>query len=333
MRAIKRIALITLAAVLLLSGCRSGNSGRVVPDAAGSKAETWAPDREVRVIVAWPPGSGTDTSARLLLANAHKYVGQILAVENLDGANGKFGFTALAAAKPDGHTLGFIDLPTFTTLALEPDSPFTIADIAPVCNHLTEPAVIAVAKDSPYSTLQELVEACKAERLKCATDGSRAFGHTGAQLFARAAGFEYIAAPYDGGAEQLAALQQEKADFSVLMLGDVIALAMDENAAPRVLAVFSQTRLADYPELPTLKELGLDVGWYGGARALVAPGGTPQAAIDFYIEAFKKTMADEKCISDHEEAGFSMDYKSPDGLRELLLAQDAFCREVVLPLY
>ncbi len=321
--------------MLILTSCRGGrpNGAPPAPGAHASTPGAWAPEREVRVIVAYPPGSGTDTSARLLLANAHKYVGQILAVENLDGADVKFGFTALAAAKPDGYTLGFIDLPTFTTLALEPDSPFTIANIVPICNHLTEPAVIAVAKDSPYNTLEELIETCKAERLKCATDGRRAFGHTGAQLFSRAAGIEYTAASYDGGAEQLAALQQEKADFSVLMLGDVIALTMDESAAPRMLAVFSETRLVGYPDLPTLKELGLDVGWYGGARALVAPVGTPQAAIDFYVDAFKKTMADEKCRTDHEAAGFGMDYKDPAALKALLLAQDAFCREVALPLY
>ena len=328
--------MIALVAATLLTGCRGGRPGAASEFASGagdSKTGAWAPDREIKVIVAYPPGSGTDTSARLLLANAYKYVGQILAVENLDGADGKIGFTALAAAKPDGYTLGFINLPTFTTLALEPDSPVTVAGVVPICNHLTETAVVAVGKDSPYHTLEALLHDCRTKRLKCATNGNRASGHTGAQLFAKAAGIEYIAVPYDGGAEQLAALQQEKADFSVLKLGDVVALTMDENAAPRMLAVFAEERLERYPELPTMKELGVDVGWYGGARALVAPAGTPQAAIDFYAEAFRRTMADEKCIADHEAAGFSMDYKDPEGLKALLMAQDAFCREVVLPLY
>ncbi len=336
----KKIFLIALTALMLsavAAGCRSAGSGSASGDAldtASSAAGAWTPDREIQVIVAYPSGSGTDTSARLLLADAYKYVGQILAVENIEGADGKLGFTALAAAKPDGYTIGFINLPTFTTLALEPDSPFTITRVEPICTHLFEPAVVVVSKDSPYKTLRELIDACKESgQLKCATNGNRASGHTGAQLFAKAAGFNYKAVPYNGAAEQLAALQQEKADFSVLKLGDVIALQMDENTAPRMLAVFAENRLERYPDLPTMKELGLGIGWYGGARALVAPVGTPQAAIDFYADAFKKTMADEKCIADHEAAGFSMNYMGPAELKELLAEQDAFCRAVVLPLY
>ncbi len=338
----KKIFLIALSLVLLSAaiGCRSAGSGSAPGAVSGDEsgttfpaAEAWKPEREVRVIVAYPSGSGTDISARLLLADAYQYVGQILAVENLEGADGKLGFTALAAAKPDGYTIGFINLPTFTTLALEPDSPFTLERIEPICNHLWEPAVIVVGKDSPHKTLGDLIRAGKGELLQCATNGNRAFGHTGAQLFAKAAGFSYKAVPYQGAAEQLAALQQAKADFSVLKLGDVIALNVDENAAPRMLAVFAEDRLARYPDLPTVKELGLNVDRYGGARALVAPAGTPQAAIDFYGEAFKKTMADKKCIADHEAAGFSMHYMGPAALKELLAEQDTFCREVVLPLY
>lgn len=336
----KKIVLIALAVMMLptAAGCRNAGagttSGRTSDAPSSSAVETWAPDREIKVVVAYPPGSGTDVSARLLLSNAYKYVGQILAIENLEGADGKIGFTALAAAKPDGYTIGFINLPTFTTLALEPDSPFTIARVEPICNHLSEPSVVVVSKDSPYKTLQELIGACKKDgRLKCATNGNRASGHTGAQLFAKAAGFDYQAVAYDGTADQILALQQSKADFSVVKVGDVTTLVTGENVTLRMLAVFAENRLARYPDLPTMKELGLTDLWYGSVRALVAPVGTPQAALDFYADAFKKTMSDEKCIADHEKAGLSLDYMGPAELKELLIAQDAFCREVVLPLY
>lgn len=340
----KKIILIALAAVMMLStaaACRNAGSGAAsgrasgrASGAASSAAETWTPDREIKVIVAYPSGSGTDISARLLLSNAYKYVGQILAVENLEGADGKIGFTALASAKPDGYTIGFINLPTFTTLALEPDSPFTIARVEPICNHLSEPSVVVVSKDSPYRTLQELIDACKKSgQLKCATNGNRASDHTGAQLFAKAAGFAYKAMPYDGVADQMLALQEDKVDFAVAKVGDITARVTGENITLRMLAVFAENRLDRYPDLPTMKELGLVDGWYGSARALVAPVGTPQAALDFYVDAFKTTMADEKCIADHEKAGLSLNYMDPDALKELLAAQDVFCREVVLPLY
>lgn len=324
------------AALLAVAGC-GGAVASAAPSGASAApspaAASWAPARDVKVIVAYKAGSGTDTSARLLLANAKKYVGQTLAVENLEGADGKLGYTALAAAKPDGYTIGFINLPTYTALSLEPDSPFTVDSIVPICNHLSEPSVVVVKKDSPYNTLQELITACKSGRLKCSTNGNRASNHTGAQLFAKSAGFDYKAIPYGGAAEQLLALQQGEVDFSVPKTGDVASLVSGDETDLKMLAVFAENRLDRYPGVPTMKELGLTDTWYGSARALAAPAGTPREVIDFYADAFKKVMEDEKCIADHELAGLSIAYMDPAGLKALLTEQDAFCREAVIALY
>lgn len=334
MKKVLSIALIAWA-LLTAASCRGtsfSSTPNAAPDAEKSSA-AWLPTKEVKVIVAYKAGSGTDTGVRLLLTNAKKYIGQTLAVENLEGADGKIGFTALANAKPDGYTIGFINLPTFTTLALEPDSPFTIDSIEPICNHLLEPSAIVVKKDSPYNTLQDLIDACKTAQIKCSTNGNRASNHIGAQLFAKSAGVEYKAVPYGDTGDQLQALQQGKVDFSVPKVGDVTSLLSGDNAELRMLAVFTENRIVQYPDVPTMKELGLTDTWYGSARALVAPAGTPQRVIDFYADAFKKTMEDEKCIADHNTAGLSMVYMDPEALGDLIAAQDVLCREVVVTLY
>lgn len=336
--------IVATAMLLLIAGCRGGASGNLsgvasddAPPAGYLPPKTadngWIPTRDVKVIVAYRHGSGTDTSARLLLADAKKYVGQSLVVENLEGADGKIGYTALACAKPDGYTIGFINLPTFTTLALEPDVPFGIKNVVPICNHLFEPSAVVVKEDSPYNTLQELIDACKAGELKCSTNGDMASNHTGAQLLAKAAGFEYKAVPYGGTAEQLMALSQGEVSFSVPKVGDVTSMVSGDTPELRMLAVFSEERVAQYPDVPTMKELGLTDIWYGSARALVAPANTPQEIIDFYAEAFRKTMEDSKCIADHEAAGLSMGYMAPDALADFLVAQDAFCRDMMTTLY
>lgn len=322
--------------ILGVAGCGWGNSRNLSSETPGNSspvASTWKPTKDIKVIVAYKTGSGTDTSARVLLANAKKYIGQSLVVENLDGADGKIGYTALARAKPDGYTIGFINLPTFTTLALDPDSPFNIKSVVPICNHLSEPSVVVVKNDSPYNTLQDLIDDCKTRQLKCSTNGNRASNHTGAQLFAKSAGFEYKAVPYGGTADQLQALSQDEVDFSVPKVGDLTSMVTGDNPELRMLAVFTENRLKKYPDVPTMRELGLIDTWYGSSRALVAPANTPQEIIDFYAEAFKKTMEDQKCIDDHELAGFSMAYMGPDALADLLAAQDAFCRDVVVTLY
>ena len=81
-----------------------------------SSHAAWAPSGEVSVIVAYKAGSGTDVGARLLASEAEKFVGRPLVVNNVPGADGKIGWTQLSRAKPDGRTIGFINLPTFTTL-------------------------------------------------------------------------------------------------------------------------------------------------------------------------------------------------------------------------
>ena len=82
-------------------------------------AFAWQPTADVKVIVAYKAGSGTDTGARLLMSQAEKFVGKTLVINNLPGADGKIGWKELVTAKPDGHTIGFINLPTFTTLAAQ----------------------------------------------------------------------------------------------------------------------------------------------------------------------------------------------------------------------
>ena len=158
------------------------------------------------------------------------------------------GWTELVNAKPDGRTIGFINLPTFTTLAVQPGSTFAVSDVVPVCNQLSETGVVVVRADSPWKSLKELVDACKAKgNLRCSTNGVEASNHTAAQL--------------------------------------------------------------------------------------VLPKGTPQEIVDFYVEAFRKTMQDPACIEAHNKAGMSLDFKDNRQLAELIAAQEIFCRDVVSKLY
>ena len=106
------------------------------------------------VIVAYKAGSGTDTGARLLASQAEKYVGKTLIINNLPGGDGKIGWTELVNSKPDGRTIGFINLPTFTTLAVQPGSTFAVSDVVPVCNQLSETGVVVVRADTPLEEPQ-----------------------------------------------------------------------------------------------------------------------------------------------------------------------------------
>lgn len=276
-------------------------------------ASAWTPDGDVTVIVAYKAGSGTDTGARLLASQAEKYVGKTLIINNLPGGDGKIGWTELVNSKPDGRTIGFINLPTFTTLAVQPGSTFAVSDVVPVCNQLSETGVVVVRANSPWKSLKELVDACKAKgNLRCSTNGVEASNHTAAQLLA---------------------LRQGEVHFSCAKVADVAALCSGDKPELRILGVFNTARLPEYPDVPTLGELGYYKKWYGSARALVLPKGTPQEIVDFYVEAFRKTMQDPACIEAHQKAGMSLDFKDNKQLAELIAAQEIFCRDVVSKLY
>ena len=189
-----------LAASVLMTGCGGGGGG---DKKAADANKEWKPTKDVKVIIAYKAGSGTDTGARLLLNNAKPYVGQTMVIENKPGADGKIGWTELTKAKPDGYTIGFINLPTYTTLAIQPNAPFNDQSIVPICNHLTETGVVVVKKDAKWKTLKELVADAQAKpgELKASTNGVKASNHTAAQLLAQSAKFQYKAVPYGGTAD------------------------------------------------------------------------------------------------------------------------------------
>lgn len=294
----------------------------------------WAPSGDVNVIVAYKAGSGTDTGARLLASEAEKNIGKTLVINNLPGGDGKIGWTQLINAKPDGQTIGYINLPTFTTLANQTDATFSVDDIVPIANHLTETGVVVVKADSPWKTIQDLVAACKEKPdYKASTNGVEASNHTAAQLLAKSGGFEYKAIPYGGTADQLLALRQGEVDFSCAKVGDVLSLTKGDKPELRVLGVFAEERVPELPDVPTLKENGLYDKWYGSARGLVAPKGTPQEVIDFYVEAFRKTMEDPDNVASHAKAGQTIDFKDNNEYAKLIKDQAVFCKDVVSGLY
>lgn len=284
-------------------------------------AHAWAPSGDVNVIVAYKAGSGTDTGARLLASQAEKYVGKTLIINNLPGGDGKIGWTELVNAKPDGQTIGFINLPTFTTLAVQPGSSFAVKDVIPICNHLTETGVVVVPANSPWKSLKDLVAACKAKpTYRCSTNGVEASNHTAAQLLATTADFKYKAIPYGGTADQLLALRQGEVDFSVAKVADFASFTSEV----KVLAVYNQERLEGYPDVPTMGELGYYDQWLGSSRCIVAPAGTPENVIKFYEDAFQKLMEDADYLQAAEAAGMETDYKNSADTAALIKQQQDF---------
>ena len=312
----KKFISVAVAVALLLVSC---------------SAYAWAPSKNVTVIVAYKAGSGTDNTARVLSKFATDKIGKTLVIQNLEGGSGSIGWTALANARPDGHTIGFINLPTLCSNIVEGLGDYKIDDFVPICNHVNETSLVMVAKSSPFNSVEELVKFAKENpgKLKASTNGMKASNHIGSELFAKSADFKYMAIPYGGTADQLLALRQGEVDFSVAKEADIASMMSEV----KILAAFSETRMPSLPDVPTLGELGLYDKWYGSARAIVAPKGTPEDAVKFYEEAFKKAMEDPEYIAAAEKAGVTTLFMNAEDTAKLINQQYQFCTDEVSKLW
>ena len=294
-------------------------------------AFAWSPSKNVTVIVAYKAGSGTDNTARVLSKFASDKIGRTIVIQNLEGGSGSIGWTALSQSRPDGYTLGFVNLPTLCSNIVEQLGDYKIDDFVPICNHVNETSLVMVSKSSPFNTIAELIAYAKENpgKLKASTNGMKASNHIGAELFAKSAGFQYMAIPYGGTADQLLALRQGEVDFSVAKEADIASMLSEV----KVLGVFAEKRMPSFPDAPTLGELGLYDKWYGSARAIVAPKGTPEDVIKFYEEAFKKAMEDPEYLAAAKKAGITTLYMNAEETAKMIQQQYDFCTNEVSKLW
>ena len=316
---------LALCMVFALCACGQSAAPAATPAPAASEApaapaepEAWAPNGPVTMIVAYKAGNGTDVTARILAQYAEKYVGQTIVIENVDGGSGSIGWSQLAAADPDGMTIGFMNLPNFNSSIVKELGTYTTADFAAICNHVTETSLVIVrADDERFPDIDSLVAYAKENETVASTNGAQASNHIGAQAFANSAGFKYIDLPQGNTADELTSLLGKEADWCVAKAADIAG-----RTDVRPLAAFSTERIAEYPDVPTLGEKGYYDQWLGSSRCVVAPAGVSAEVIAFYEAAFKATMEDPEYLA--AAASFATDYKDAATTAALIEQQQAF---------
>ena len=308
---------LALCMIFALAACGGSSAPKAADDGP------FAPDGPVTLIVAYKAGSGTDGPARILAQFAEKYIGQTVVVENVDGGSGSIGWSQLAAADPDGMTIGVMNLPNFNNSIVNELGTYTTADFKAICNHVTETSIVIVrADDDRFPDLNALVEYAKANPVNASTNGAKASNHIGAQAFANSAGFKYTDIPQGGTADQLLSLRNKESDFTVVKIGDIAG----QESAYRVLGIFAAERDARFPDVPTLGELGYYDQWLGSSRAIVAPAGVSDEVIKFYEEALKATMEDPDYIA--AASSFDTNFLDHEATAALIEQQQAFAESL-----
>lgn len=260
--------------------------------ALGASGTAFAQAKQVRMLVGFPPGGGTDAIARLLAEKMKDDLGTVI-VENKPGAGGQLAAQALKAAAPDGSTVFISHDHTISILPLVMKNPGydSHRDFVPVAGFATFVNAFAVSGGTPAKSVDEYVAWVRGQGGKGAV-GIPAPAST-PEFLVKVVGEKYkldlVAAPYRGSAPMMADMLGNQIAAGVGSIPDFIE--NHKAGKLRVVAVLGDKRQAAMPEVPTFAELGLkgfeDVPYYG----LFAPAGTPKAALDQLADALRKAIA------------------------------------------
>ena len=250
-------------------------AGMVGAPLTGARAQDW-PSRPVRFVVPYPPGGPTDILGRVIAQRLSVELGQPMVVENRAGASGVIGSEVVARAAPDGATFLINASIHLIIPHLNKAMPFdAVADFTPVTNIAMVPLVAVVNPALPVRSIAELIAYLKANpgRVSYASSGNASALHLAGEMFKLMTGTDMVHVPYRGAGP---AIQDLLAGNIQLMFDSIpSSAAAVRGGLLRPLAVTTATRVAAYPELPTVAEAGVpgfDIStWY----AIWAPPRTP----------------------------------------------------------
>jgi tripartite-type tricarboxylate transporter receptor subunit TctC len=250
------------------------------------------PTKPIELVIPYGPGGSHDLTARALASVAHQYLGQPLLVVLKPGGGGAVGSQAVARAKPDGYTIMLGGSGPNTIFALVQKAPTGPDQFAPVARINYSPALFSVRAEAPWKSVREVVDYMKKNpgKFNFANTGTWGAGDLPMRLLAKAAGVEYNNIPHDGGGPALLAVLGGHADGSFLFTAQ--SLPQIGAGKMRALAVTDTKRLRDLPNVPTLREEGIDVV-FNMWRSVLAPKGTPPPVLDKLEGAFRKISEDK----------------------------------------
>jgi tripartite-type tricarboxylate transporter receptor subunit TctC len=249
--------------------------------AAPAFAQAW-PNRPIKLVVPFPPGSSPDVIARLIGEPLARAVGQPVVVDNKPGAGGEIGTGAVARAEPDGHTLLFtIQGPLVTAPMLKKGLNYDPAkDLAPITLVATSPNVLVVDPQLGANTLTDFVRIAKQKKgqLNYGSVGVGSASHLAMELFKARAGIELVHVPYQGFPQIVSAILAGEVQAGFMVPST--AIGQIRAGKLNALGVTSLGRAGSLPELPSFVEQGYAdfeaISW----QAVLAPAGTPKSVID-----------------------------------------------------
>lgn len=289
-------------------------------------------DRVVNVIVAVPPGGGTDAMTRLVLHHAGAMLSTRFVVKNYKGAGGQAGYTVLSRSKPDGYTMGTITTMSIVTHELTRKKvAYRLQEsFVPVAQVMKVPSGLYANAKSRFRSVEELFEYAKKNPGKLTCSGSSLYGahHIQLKLLEMKSGIKFTYVPFDGGAGARNALLGSHTDLAAGGISEYQSLIKAGKVIPMVIA--AESRLPAFPEIPVYRDLGYDVQ-VGPSRGFAVPKGTPPEKVRLLSETVRKVLQDPAFLSDAERMGIKpyLEYLNADEFRDLLAGLSRVMRQVL----
>ena len=306
-----------IAPLLLLAALVSFGTGAVAQE---------YPSKSISLIVPFPAGGRTDLTARAVAQYLQPELGQPILVINRPGASGVIGAKEVANAAPDGYTLGLFST-GFLTAQYTVPTPTDAAEYELVSLVNVDPAAIAVTTTRDWRTLPDLLKEGRQKpgSLRVGIN-SGSSAHIFAAAFMKSAGLDVIYVPFRGGSERSIALAggHIEVDF------DIVAplRPMAEANKIRILGVASEQRVPDYPDIPTMKEGGVDLAissWHG----VFAPRGTPPAVVARLSQALGKVCNNPEFVAHMRKLLLGVQYLDSASFRKFFAENDKLNVELI----
>lgn len=280
------------------------------------------PDGNVSFIIPVSAGGGTDMTFRALAEAARKHLNKTIVVLNLTGGGGAVGLGQAATKAPTGLNINSYTSEIFTLPIFQPLN-FSGKDFRPIILVNEDPACLVVPADSKLGTLEAFIAEAKARPGKLSV-GNSGFGniwHLSASAFAKKAGIDLLQVPFNGAAPTVQAVLGGHIEAFVASPPEVAPQV--EAGKLKILAVMADKRNASFPNVPTLKEKGIDLS-IGTWRAVGAPAATPDEAIALLHDAFAKGMQEKSFIDFMNGRGLTIRYLSTKDLTDFVARERPF---------
>jgi len=277
---------------------------------ATAASAQFKPSKPIEVIVHTGPGGGGDVLARFIASaiEKEKLAPVRLTVNNKPGGGGLTAMNYVVEKKGDTHAIAVFTGVWLTNPLTQSEAKVTVRDMTPAVRLVLEPAVVVVKNDSPYKTLQDFIDAAKKApgQLKQSGGSITSRDNVVRQLIMKQTGANWAYISFPGGGERIAALLGGHVNMMVIEPQEAGEHLRAGNM--RILAQVADKRLPSLPNVPTLKEAGVDVPVVPQVRGIVAPPGLPADALAYYEDLFArlaKTGTWKKYLEENQfEDGF-----------------------------